>query len=77
MVIFVDYGNSENVPHPNIRPMPSKFLELPCLAVHCIMSGKKYSCLMWPLKVHIIVIESVRYTVEPCALWSKIFVAGQ
>lgn len=43
VIIFVDYGNSENVPHANIRPMPSKFLELPCLAVHCIMSGKKYS----------------------------------
>ncbi|KAK3886928.1 hypothetical protein Pcinc_008937 [Petrolisthes cinctipes] len=39
VVLFVDYGNSEDVPHSNIRQISSTFLELPCLAIHCIMSG--------------------------------------
>ncbi|KAK4297217.1 hypothetical protein Pmani_030336 [Petrolisthes manimaculis] len=39
VVLFVDYGNSEDVSHSNIRQIPTTFLDLPCLAIHCIMSG--------------------------------------
>ncbi|XP_071531982.1 uncharacterized protein [Panulirus ornatus] len=39
LVIFVDFANTEMVLHSNILQMPEQFLELPCLALHCILSG--------------------------------------
>ncbi|XP_045587174.2 tudor domain-containing protein 1 isoform X2 [Procambarus clarkii] len=38
-VIFVDFGNMEDVPNSNLRPMEESFLELPCLALHCLLDG--------------------------------------
>ncbi|XP_047478009.1 tudor domain-containing 6-like [Penaeus chinensis] len=38
-VFFVDYGNHENVPHNRICQIPDSFLELPCIALHCILKG--------------------------------------
>ncbi|XP_013386809.1 uncharacterized protein LOC106156225 isoform X2 [Lingula anatina] len=38
-VIFVDYGNVENVSMTDIRPMEKKFLELEVQAVECALQG--------------------------------------
>lgn len=38
-VFFVDYGNHENVPHNRLCQIPESFLELPCIALHCILKG--------------------------------------
>ncbi|XP_069961395.1 protein tudor-like [Cherax quadricarinatus] len=39
LVIFIDYGNTEEVPYNSIRQIQESFLELPCLALHCILHG--------------------------------------
>lgn len=38
-VFFVDYGNHESVPHSRLCQIPDSFLELPCIALHCILKG--------------------------------------
>ncbi|XP_042855626.1 tudor domain-containing protein 1-like [Penaeus japonicus] len=38
-VFFVDYGNYEIVPHTKLCQIPDSFLELPCIALHCILKG--------------------------------------
>uniref|UniRef100_A0A8C5T4H4 Tudor domain containing 1 n=1 Tax=Malurus cyaneus samueli TaxID=2593467 RepID=A0A8C5T4H4_9PASS len=46
-VSFVDYGNTEEVPLDNIRPIPSSFLKLPFQAIKCWLSGIKPGNSKW------------------------------
>lgn len=45
-VFFVDYGNHENVPHNRLCQIPESFLELPCIALHCILKGTNFALYM-------------------------------
>lgn len=41
-VMFIDYGNSEEVPVSNIREITSPKLRFPCMSVLCIIDGSYF-----------------------------------
>ncbi|XP_074541721.1 tudor domain-containing 6 [Halichoeres trimaculatus] len=46
-VLFVDYGNTENVDRCNIRALPDKFKKLPRLALKCKLAGIRPNGQKW------------------------------
>lgn len=43
-VLFVDFGTLEVVTLEDIRPIESRFLEMPIQAIKCTLSGKNVVC---------------------------------